>query len=169
MIEFFTNHHGARIIEKACEGLVVKGAARCVKDSREGGYELERYIKDKQMKEDLREELRDRNFGVVVYNNYVIKVDSDLTLESHISVVRIWYDKHTKQAGIKISEEDFIAILQTVTVVNLLHKLDVSLGGGKDGHLTLDKIAQVLTQTMFRISPEARAQFTARKTENYRR
>jgi len=163
MIEFFTNHHGAIIIEEVCEQLVKKGAARCIKDSREGEAELEKYIRDEEMIKDLREGNRDRNFGVVVYNNYVIRIDSDLTLEPHISVVRIWYDKHTKQAGIKISKEDFIAIVQTVTVVNLLHKLDVSLGGGKDGKMTLDKVAQLLTQTIFKIAPEAKATFTAQK------
>ena len=163
MIEFFTNHHGARIIERACEVLVAKGAAKCVKDSREGEAELEKYIKDEQMIKDLREENKDRNFGVVVYDNYVIRVSSALAFESHISVVRIWYDKHTKQAGIKISEEDLMAIIQTATVVNLLHKLDISLGGGKDGKMTLDKVAALMTQTVTKIAPEARTAFTARK------
>ena len=168
MIEFITNHHGARVIERACKGLVAKDAAKCVKDSREGEAELEKYIKDEQMIRDLRTENRDRNFGVVVYNSYVIRVDSALTFESHVSVVRIWYDKHTHQAGIKISEDDLVALLQTVTVVNLLHKLDISLGGGKDGKMTLDKVAQLLTQTITKVAPEARAAFTAQR-KDYRR
>jgi hypothetical protein len=169
MIEFFTNHHGAMIIDKTCAGLVARGAARCIKDSREGEAELEKYIRDEEMIKDLRAENRDRSFGVVVYNNYVIRVDSALTFESHISVVRIWFNKHTKQAGFKISEEDFSALVQTMTVINLLHKLDVSLGGGKDGKITLDKVAQLMTQTISKIAPEARAAFTVQRKNNYRR
>jgi hypothetical protein len=163
MIEFFTNHHGAQIIEKACEKLVNDGSARCIKDSREGEAELEKYISDEDMIRDLREENRNRNFGVVVYNNYVIRVNSDITFESHTSVVRIWFDKHTKQAGIKISEEDFTAILQTVTVINLLHKLDVSLGGGRDGKIALEKVAMLLTQTAAKVDPAFKSVFTAQK------
>lgn len=164
MIEFLTNHHGARIIEKACQKLVQEGAARCIKDSREGEFETERYINDASKKD----ELENRNFGVVVYSNYMIKIGDGLVFRPYIAKVRIWYAKSRNSAGIKISEDDLMAIAQSTTVISLLHKLDVSLGGNSNGEVTLDKVAAMLTKTITKIDPRVKTAFTAQKTNNRR-
>jgi hypothetical protein len=161
LLEFFTNHHSARIIEKACEALVADGIGICKKDSRRGEAIAERYVESAKV-EELREENKDRRFGVAVYQHYIIRVDAGI-FSPHEANVRFWYDKKSQSAGIKISEEDLIAIMQTVSVTNWLRKLDISLGGGKNGEMTLDKIAQLLTQTVAKIDPNIRAKFTAQR------
>ncbi|MCJ7805199.1 hypothetical protein MUP46_00965 [Patescibacteria group bacterium] len=159
MIEFTSNHHGIRVLENACKELVRTGAAKCVKDSRDGDFETERYTND----ESKQEELKDRNFGVAVYRQYIIRVGRGLMFMPHVADIRFWYDERRKIAGIKISEESLIAIMQSTTVVNLLRKLDISLGGEKDGKITLEKVTSLLTKTMIKIAPDARTIFTAQK------
>ena len=168
MLEFTANHHAIKIIDDALKIAVAKGVAECTKDSREGEARAEQYIKGEDKVKELKEENKDRNFGVVVYKEYMIRVSSGLTFMPHIADIRIWFDKHTGMAGIKISEESLIAIMQTTTVINLLHKLDVSLGGGKDGEITLDKVATLLTQTITKIAPDAKTVFTVQRI-NHRR
>lgn len=171
MLEFFTNYHAADIIVKLCQYLVKEEVAMCARDSREGEAQIEKYIKDEEMIRDLREENRERRFGVVVYHNFVIatKPSKPLSFEPHISVVRIWFDKHTRQAGIKISEDDLIALAQTMSVLHLLRKLDLSLGNSKNGQLDIDKIAEVISQAVSKVSPEAKATFTVKRREKNRR
>lgn len=156
-IEFTSNHYGIRLLENACKELVKKGAARCVKDSRDGNFETERYTKDKSKQEELKE----RNFGVAVYRQYLIKIGSGKIFLPHIADIRFWYDDRTKVAGVRLSSESLIALMQSSAVTNLLQKLDVSLGGGKDGKITLDKVAALLTKTTSKIDPNLKGSFIA--------
>lgn len=112
------------------------------------------------MLKDLKE---DRSFGVVVYNNFVIRIDSGDKFNPHTAVVRIWINKNNHSAGFKISEQDLIAIIQTVSVTKYLRQLDISLGGDKNGVLPLEKVAMALTQAINKVAPDAHTAFTAQK------
>jgi len=177
MLEFTGNHFGIRILEDACKELVKQGVAQCVKDSRgkefqEGEYayneedrgRLSRVHEQETGKMESRED--GQYFGVAVYKQYLIAIDSGRVFEPHIADIRFWYDQNTKIAGIKLAAKDLIAIMQTTAVINQLQKLDISLGGGKDGEVNLDKVAQLLTQTVAKVSPDARVSFTAKKIED---
>jgi len=164
MIEIWVNnHHSAHVIDRVCQILVREEVAICVKDSREGDAQLERYIKDPEMIRDLREDNRERRLGVVVYNNYVVATKPSGSFEPHISVIRLWFDKHSGKAGIKISEEDLMALAQTMSVLHLLRKLDLSLDGNKDGKLNIQKIAYVMSQAVAKASPGVKAKFSVRR------
>jgi hypothetical protein len=165
MIEFTSNHHGIGIIEKALQGQVAKGVARCIKNSRRGEFETKRYIGSEYAQLELldKQDLRDRGFNVTVYSQYLLKVGSGLIFQPYTADIRFWYDNRTKVAGIKISEDTLIAIMQTTGIVSFLHKLDVSLGGGKNGKMTLEKVAALLTNTIDKVDPNAKAIFSVQK------
>jgi hypothetical protein len=166
MIEFTSNHHGMRVLEKVMKEAVRRGFADCIKDSREGEAKAEQYVNGEAKAQELREENRERSFGVVVYREYLLRISRGGIFISHEADIRIWYNEHTKMAGIKISEEALMAIGQTHTVMNfLLHQLNVELGGGKDGKLTLEKVAALLTQATSKIDPNFRNSFTAQRKE----
>jgi hypothetical protein len=176
MLEFTGNHFGIRILEDACKELVKQGVAQCVKDNKGRDFQMEEYtygddrgrLSRVHQQETGKVDGRRQNFGLAVYKQYLIAIDSGKVFEPHIADIRFWYDQNTKIAGIKLSAKDLIAIMQTTAVINVLQKLDVSLGGGKDGEVNLDKVAQLLTQTITKISPETRVSFTAKKIEDRR-
>ena len=165
MIEFTSNHHGMHVLEdKIIKEAVRRGFADCVKDSREGEAKAEKYVNSEDEVERLKEENKERNFGVVVYREYLLRVGSNRIFAPYEADVRIWYNNHTKMAGIKLSEEAITAIAQTHTVMNfLLHELNTQLGGGANGKLTLEKVATILTQTTSKLDPNFRNSFTARR------
>ena len=165
MIEFTSNHKGIGIIEDFCREQASKGAAKCIKDTRKGDFETGRYINSKFGRQEIadKQELKDKGFNVSVYSQYLLRIRGSAFFTPYMGDIRFWYDNRTKVAGLKISEETLIAIVQSAAIVRLLRDLDLSLGGSKDGKETLDKVATLLTKTMIKIAPDFRSQFTARK------
>jgi len=177
MIEFTSNHHGIRLLEKFCEYAVAKGMGKCVKDSRPPAGQdmwnkdtLGRQQQVNPVDENNCDEarLKGEKFGVAVYNQYYLRVSRGFLTIPHVAEIRFWYNEHNKLAGLKISEESLIAILQTTTVTKFLRDLDVSLGGRKDGENKMDKVANVLTKAMVKMDPSIRVPFTAKQEGKYR-
>lgn len=163
MIEFTSNHHGMRVLEKVMKEAVKRGFANCIKDSREGEARAEKYVNGADKVKELKEENKDRSFGVVVYREYVLRVGSSRIFMPHEAGMRFWYNEHTRMAGLKISEEDIIAMGESHIIMNfLLHELNAQFGS-KDGKLTLAKVATLLTQTASKFDPNFRNTFTAQR------
>ncbi len=157
-IEFISNCHSIGLIEKVCKDLVRKGAAQSIKDTRVGEFETERYIKDDSKKE----EFHDKGFDVVVYRQYLVNIKTAPVYLPWIADIRFWYDKRSNRAGIKLSAESLQAIMETMTVMSYLKKLDVKLGG-QNGSSTLDKIAAALTEIIGKAEPASKPVIEVRK------
>jgi len=157
-IEFTSNCYAISLLESACSELVKKGAAKSIKDTRTADFETGRYIHDNTK----REELQDKGFDICVYRHYLIRIKTAPVHLPRTADIRFWYDKRINRAGIKLQSEALMAIMQSVTVVEYLQKLNVQLGGS-DGDLALDKVADALTETLFRAKPDsARMRFEAK-------
>lgn len=158
-IEFTSNCYAVGLLENACMELVRKGAARSTKDTRSADFETDRYIHDNTKKE----ELQDKGFDVCVYRHYLIRIKTAPVHLPRTADIRFWYDKRINRAGIKLQAEALMAIMQSVTVIEYLQRLNVQLGG-TDGDLTLDKVAEALTETLSKVEPGgARIPFEARR------
>jgi hypothetical protein len=146
MLEFTSTCYAVDKVEEICKKLVKKGAAECVKEPRP-----------------YRDQHTENRFNVDVYKHYLIKIthgDIFLPWEANI---RFWYDRRQDRAGIKLSVESLLAILNSMTVINLLQKLDLKLGGGTNGKMALDKIAEVLTKAMTVYDEKANIPFEVTK------
>ncbi len=141
-LEFVSTCHDMNRLEGICSNLVRVGMAKKVKDTtfyenQEDGMKVASDNGDKYVQ---------NKFGTKVYYNYLVRVAANALMVTPCMVaVRFWYDKRLNKAGIKISEEGLIIILHSFTVLNLLKKMNIQLGGGHDGKLELDKVAELLT------------------------
>ena len=141
MIELTGSCYAIKTIEKyTCQKCVDMGIARRVKDT--SVYH--------QQTDGLKTGRVDNEFHVTVYHNYLINIKAqtfeDLLFEAWVSRIRIWYDERRDRAGIKITLEDLIAILKSFAVLGYLQKLNTQFGGGTDGNLDLNKLAEVLSK-----------------------
>lgn len=158
-IEFTSNCHSIGLVENVCRELVRKGTAKAIKDSRIADFETSRYTNDKSK----REELQDKGFDVVVYRQYLVNIKTASIFLPWTADIRFWYDKRTNRAGIKLSAEALQSILESMTAIEYLRKLNIKLGGD-NGKLTLDKIAQALTEVFAKVTQE-KPQIEARRYE----
>lgn len=159
MLEFTSNCHAVSQIDKVCQQLVKEGAATRIKDTRDTEFETKRYVSN----ESLKPTLQDKQFDVVVYRHYVIRIKTTplyqmLPWEADI---RFWFDRRRDRAGIKLAKESLSAIINSVTVLKYLQEINVKLGG--NGELTPDLLAQSLTQVMAKADPAAKSIFRATK------
>lgn len=157
MLEFTSNCHSMEVVERWCKDLVKTGAAISVKDTRNKEFDTARYIRNEKMKPKLEQ----RKFDVVVYRYYIIKIKTTplymaLPWEAD---VRIWYDRRIDRAGVKLTMESLLAIVNSLTVISLLRKLDIKLGG--DGQMQLDKLADTLNNIITKVEPGSQAKFIA--------
>jgi len=159
MIEFISNPHGVRVIQRACEEAEKLGVAKCIKNSKIGRFDLKRYLNGAELPNGT--DLDNRNFGVIVYKEYVLRVGRGKMLTPHVSSIRLWFDERKKVAGFKISEEDLIALIQSNTVIGILNKLNIKL----DGHITIQVLSDALNKALLQLAPEAEAGFKARKNK----
>ena len=141
MLELTGTCYAVGVIEKyTCQKAVEHGAAKRVKDTS---------VYDKQ-DDGFKTGHVQNKFHVVVYHNYLVNIKAktfeDMLFQSWVSRVRIWYDDRKDRAGIKITLEDLIAILKTFDVIGYLQELNVKLGGGSDGNLDLNKLADMMTK-----------------------
>ena len=154
-IEFTSNVHSVKIIQGLCDNLVENKMATVIKDS----YKSEDDLLNGQKKFETQVDVR-------VYRNYVINIKTAPVYLPWDADIRFWYDKRNNRAGIKLSAESLMAIIQSVTVIKYLKKLDVKLTGD-DNKLTLDTVAQAITEVFGKTTGE-KPYIEARKLNNRR-
>lgn len=142
-LEFTGTCHDVDILENLCINLSKCGVAQKVKDSSHYERQTEGFIEG-----DIDAKYIQNKFSTKVYNNYLINIKDRRSIIPYVVKIRFWKDKRLNKAGIKITEDGLLVIMQSMTVVSLLQKMNIKLGGGSDGKIDLDKIAELLTKAL---------------------
>jgi len=154
-MELKSNCHTIELIEREIiNSLIRNGQARMLKDASKSG-------EDGKPDKDGRKFYTKHLTSEKEYNIYV-GVAWQFAIEQ--VYVRLWYDHRNNTAGIKISMEGFMLIANSVTVTNLLKKLNEKLTVNGNKNIDLDKISQVMKTAIRTIDKDAEVTVEARQT-----
>lgn len=135
MLEFSSNCYAVRKLENETMIPAVKlGMATKIKDTNDVNIK-DLYTKDER-------DIQNNGFGLSIYK---INIMTAPVYEDWTTVIRFWYDKRIDRAGVKIPVSGLSAILQTITIAQVLKAKNIQVN--KDGYkISLKRVTQVLNQ-----------------------